>query len=72
MRRQALAATAAKSRRAFNLPFVLAGLAGYGAVSYWVGGEDAFKTALPVLIGAGALVVVVNLGLAWWRGRDRG
>jgi HEAT repeat protein len=60
-------ATGARSRRGFNLPFVLTALVVYGAVTYWVGGPDALKTALPVLIGAAVLVVAVNLGLEWWR-----
>ncbi len=56
-------------RRAFNLPFILLGLAAAGGASYWVGGSDSLQTALPVLIGAAVLVVAANLAQGWWMKR---
>lgn len=68
-----LAALAAerRDRRAFNLPFILSGLVAAGAVYYWVGGSEAFGTALPIIIGAAVLAVGVNLLQGWWKNRDQ-
>ena len=45
----------------FNLVYCVIGLLAYGGATYWFGGERALRAALPVMIGALAGVLVVNL-----------
>ena len=58
-------ATGRATRGAFNLPFVLVGLAAAGAVAYWSGGSESLNTVLPVVIGAAVLVIAFNVFQNW-------
>lgn len=65
---QRLAAEGSK-RRAFNLPFVLGGLAIAGGVSHWVGGSESLRTMIPMLVVAAIVVIVINLVQGWPKSR---
>ena len=59
---------AGRERRAFNLPFVLGGLAVATAVSYWADPES-LGTTLPVLAVVALVVVAINLVQGWQKNR---
>jgi HEAT repeat protein len=58
-----------KERRAFNVPFIVGGLAIAGVMSYWVGGSESLGTTLPMLVVVAIVVIGINLVQGWQKNR---
>lgn len=58
-----------RERRAFNVPFIVGGLAIACVISYWVGGSESLETTLPVLVVVAIAVVGINLAQGWQKNR---